>query len=135
MLSSQTRDEVTLMFVCLSVQEGRLYVLVSLMLSSQTRDEVNHAAMGRLREAGLSLAWLTEVPEQELGELIRPVGFWRVGNGPGVAVSRGPQRSEVQERDPRSRDPRYAPGATQPSVLATRPLFPAPFRAGVSWKP
>ena len=64
--------------VCLCVQAGRLYVLVSLMLSSQTRDEVNHAAMVRLREAGLSLPWLNAVPEQRLAEIIRPVGFWRV---------------------------------------------------------
>ncbi|KAF0291154.1 Endonuclease III-like protein 1 [Amphibalanus amphitrite] len=56
---------------------GRLHVLVSLMLSSQTRDEVNHAAMTRLRQAGLSVQWLRTVPESELAELIKPVGFWR----------------------------------------------------------
>ena len=48
------------------------------MLSSQTRDEVNHAAMTRLQAAGLSVPWLRAVPEQQLAELIKPVGFWRV---------------------------------------------------------
>ena len=67
----------------LFVQAGRLFVLVSLMLSSQTRDEVNHAAMTRLGKAGLSLAWLNTVPESQLAETIKPVGFWRVRNATG----------------------------------------------------
>jgi len=55
----------------------RFQCLVSLMLSSQTRDEVNYAAMLRLREHGLTVDSLLATSEEELGELIKPVGFWR----------------------------------------------------------
>ena len=47
------------------------------MLSSQTRDEVNHAACKRLREAGLSPQMILDMDAGQLGELIKPVGFWR----------------------------------------------------------
>ena len=66
-------------------------MLVSLMLSSQTRDEVNHAAMTRLREAGLSVPWLRAVPEPELAQLVKPVGFWRV-SAAGIVRARGTAR-------------------------------------------
>ena len=55
----------------------RFQVLVSLMLSSQTRDEVTHAACQRLRNAGLSPQMILDTDADELGELIKPVGFWR----------------------------------------------------------
>jgi len=55
----------------------RFQCLVSLMLSSQTRDEVNYAAMLRLRDHGLTVDSLLATSEEELGELIKPVGFWR----------------------------------------------------------
>lgn len=55
----------------------RFHVLVSLMLSSQTKDEVNHAAMVRLKEKGLSPSWILSVDPDTLGELLKPVGFWR----------------------------------------------------------
>jgi len=55
----------------------RFQCLVSLMLSSQTRDEVNFAAMERLKEHGLTIENLLNTSEEKLGELIKPVGFWR----------------------------------------------------------
>ena len=47
------------------------------MLSSQTRDEVTSAAMERLKRRGLTPALLLAIPDEELGELIKPVGFWK----------------------------------------------------------
>jgi len=58
-------------------QVRRFQCLVSLMLSSQTRDEVNFAAMERLKEHGLTIENLLNTSEEKLGELIKPVGFWR----------------------------------------------------------
>lgn len=55
----------------------RFQCLVSLMLSSQTRDEVNHAAMLRLRQHGLTVQNILDTPDTRLGELIYPVGFWK----------------------------------------------------------
>ncbi|KAF2357637.1 Helix-hairpin-helix motif [Trinorchestia longiramus] len=55
----------------------RFHVLVSLMLSSQTKDEVTYAAMQRLRERGLTVQQVLDMPPDELGLLIRPVGFWK----------------------------------------------------------
>jgi len=55
----------------------RYQILVSLMLSSQTRDEVTSAAMTRLKQHGLTPTKLVNMPDQLLGELIKPVGFWR----------------------------------------------------------
>ena len=63
--------------VTASPKEQRFQVLVSLMLSSQTRDEINNAAILRLRKAGLSPDMILSISEDELGELIKPVGFWR----------------------------------------------------------
>lgn len=83
----------------MSCKEQRFQVLVSLMLSSQTKDEVNHAAcvryvsscisffhsfkfcfslFPRLRGEGLTNPQaMLDVPPDRLGELIKPVGFWR----------------------------------------------------------
>lgn len=55
----------------------RFEVLVSLMLSSQTRDEVTHAACERLRDAALSPQMILDIDPDKLGDLIKPVGFWR----------------------------------------------------------
>ncbi len=57
----------------------RYQCLVSLMLSSQTKDEVNYAAMTRLKEFGLTPEKVAEAAEEQLGKLIYPVGFWKVG--------------------------------------------------------
>ena len=56
----------------------RFQCLVSLMLSSMTKDEVNFAAMTRLREHGLTVDSILEMSEETLGQLIYPVGFWKV---------------------------------------------------------
>lgn len=58
-------------------EKQRFEVLVSLMLSSQTKDEVTHAATKRLHEAGLSPQMILDMDPDQLGELIKPVGFWR----------------------------------------------------------
>ena len=58
-------------------KQKRFYVLVSLMLSSQTRDEVNFQAMKRLIAAGLTPNNLSSMTEQDIGDLIKPVGFWK----------------------------------------------------------
>lgn len=55
----------------------RFQSLVSLMMSSQTKDQVNHAAMLRLREHGCTIEHIINTPEQRVGELIYPVGFWK----------------------------------------------------------
>lgn len=55
----------------------RFQILASLMLSSQTRDEVTSAAMERLKKRGLTVTSLLDISDEELGELIKPVGFWR----------------------------------------------------------
>ena len=48
------------------------------MLSSQTNDKVNFAAMERLRNHGLSVNSVIEMSDKTLGDLIYPVGFWKV---------------------------------------------------------
>ncbi len=48
------------------------------MLSSQTKDEVTSAAMERLRSHGCTIDQVNIMSEAELGELIKPVGFWKV---------------------------------------------------------
>ncbi|XP_051825473.1 endonuclease III-like protein 1 isoform X1 [Antechinus flavipes] len=55
----------------------RYQVLLSLMLSSQTKDQITAAAMGRLRERGLTLDSILQMDDTTLGQLIYPVGFWR----------------------------------------------------------
>lgn len=49
------------------------------MLSSQTKDEVTYNAMLRLREHGCTVDNILETTDEELGKLIYPVGFWKVG--------------------------------------------------------
>ena len=62
----------------LSLQVMRYQVLISLMLSSQTKDQVTAAAMQRLRAHGLTVAAILNTDDATLGNLIYPVGFWRV---------------------------------------------------------
>lgn len=59
-------------------QVYRYQVLISLMLSSQTKDQVTSAAMKKLREHGCSIDNILQTSDQVLGELIYPVGFWKV---------------------------------------------------------
>ena len=66
-----------LSFIKSPVNILRFQILVSLMLSSQTRDEVTSAAMTRLKQHGLTPTSLINMPDNVLGELIKPVGFWR----------------------------------------------------------
>jgi len=58
----------------------RYQVLLSLMLSSQTKDQVTSAAMARLRQHGCTVDNILATSDERLGELIFPVGFWRVRN-------------------------------------------------------
>ncbi|CAM1290978.1 NTHL1 (predicted) [Pycnogonum litorale] len=60
-----------------TTKEQRYHTLISLMMSSQTRDEVNHAAMCRLKEHGLSVDNILKMDDDTLGQLIYPVGFWK----------------------------------------------------------
>lgn len=48
------------------------------MLSSQTKDEINHAAMLRLRKHGCTIENILSTSDKDLGQLIIPVGFWKV---------------------------------------------------------
>lgn len=48
------------------------------MLSSQTKDQVTFAAMCKLIEYGCTVENILTTSEQKLGELIYPVGFWKV---------------------------------------------------------
>jgi len=48
------------------------------MLSSQTKDEVTAGAMQQLKESGLTVSHINSLPENEVAQLIYPVGFWRV---------------------------------------------------------
>ena len=61
------------------------------MLSSQTKDEVTHAAMNRLLNLGLTVDKLLALSDKELGELIYPVGFWRVR----IIILRGIEKFSV----------------------------------------
>lgn len=56
----------------------RYQVLLALMLSSQTKDQVTSAAMLRLRRHGLTVDSVLQMDEDTLGQIIYPVGFWRV---------------------------------------------------------
>ncbi|GAB9470915.1 hypothetical protein Gpo141_00008143 [Globisporangium polare] len=57
----------------------RFHTLVSAMLSSQTKDPINAAAMARLiaREGGLTVQAMLDIDENELAQVIHPVGFYR----------------------------------------------------------
>lgn len=63
-------------------QVRRFQVLVSLMLSSQTKDQVTSAAMQRLRAHGCTVENILSTNDETLGQLIHPVGFWRVNLQP-----------------------------------------------------
>ena len=54
----------------------RYQILISLMLSSQTRDQANAKAMGNLRKHGLTPESISEITEEKLIELIRPVMYY-----------------------------------------------------------
>ncbi len=60
------------------LQVYRYQVLLSLMLSSQTKDGVTSSAMARLRKHGCNIDNILQTSDKTLGELIYPVGFWRV---------------------------------------------------------
>lgn len=57
---------------------SRYQSLVALMLSSQTKDQVTHAAMQRLNTYGCKPNIIAATPDDVLGKLIYPVGFWKV---------------------------------------------------------
>ena len=48
------------------------------MLSAQTKDQVTFAAMERLKDYGLNIDHILKTDEKKIGELIYPVGFWKV---------------------------------------------------------
>ena len=48
------------------------------MLSSQTKDEITGKAMQQLKESGLTISKINSLPEEEIAQLIYPVGFWKV---------------------------------------------------------
>ena len=59
-------------------QVHRYQVLLGLMLSSQTRGEITSSAMMRLRQHGCTVENILATSDKKLGELIYPVGFWKV---------------------------------------------------------
>lgn len=67
----------------------RYQVLLSLMLSSQTKDQVTSAAMLRLRQHGLTVDSVLQMDDATLGQIIYPVGFWRVSAGSRRRVMKG----------------------------------------------
>ncbi|VDK17462.1 unnamed protein product [Anisakis simplex] len=60
-----------------SPQTYRFQILVSLMLSSQTKDEVTAAAMQRLKARGCTVENILGMDEEELRNLLIPVGFYK----------------------------------------------------------
>lgn len=60
------------------MQTVRYQVLISLMLSSQTKDQVTFAAMEKLKAYGLTIEKILKTSTSKIGELIYPVGFWKV---------------------------------------------------------
>lgn len=48
------------------------------MLSSQTKDEITGKAMQKLKESGLTVSKINSLSEEEIAQLIYPVGFWKV---------------------------------------------------------
>lgn len=63
-----------------SASVGRYQTLLALMLSSQTKDQVTHAAVERLKAHGCTPQLVVDTPDDVLGKLIYPVGFWKVKN-------------------------------------------------------
>lgn len=56
----------------------RFQILVSLMLSSQTKDEITAKAIKKLKENNaLSVSQMDELSEEEIQNLIYPVGFYK----------------------------------------------------------
>ncbi|VEN47970.1 unnamed protein product [Callosobruchus maculatus] len=55
----------------------RYQKLLALMLSSQTKDQVTFAAMQRLISHGCNIENILRTSNEVLGELIKPVGFWK----------------------------------------------------------
>ena len=55
----------------------RYQILISLMLSSQTKDQVTFEAMRKLKENNLTVENILKMSEDKIGELIKPVGFWK----------------------------------------------------------
>ncbi|GIY04535.1 hypothetical protein CEXT_583291 [Caerostris extrusa] len=55
----------------------RYQTLISVMLSSQTKDEVTHAATQRLIAHGLTIDSILATPDERIGQLIYPAGFWK----------------------------------------------------------
>ena len=53
-------------------------VLISLMLSNQTKDQVTFAAMEKLKAYGLTIENILTTSTRKTGELIYPVGFWKM---------------------------------------------------------
>ncbi|CAK9796781.1 Endonuclease III-like protein 1 [Anthophora quadrimaculata] len=60
-----------------SAKVARYQALIALMLSSQTKDQVTHAAMQRLNTYGCTPEIIINTPDDVLGKLIYPVGFWK----------------------------------------------------------
>jgi len=56
------------------------------MLSSQTRDQVTAAAMSKLQKHGCTIDGIMETSDEILGQLIYPVGFWKVSTCAVVTV-------------------------------------------------
>lgn len=48
------------------------------MLSSQTKDQVTYNAMLKLQKHGCTVDNILATSDEKLGELIYPVGFWKV---------------------------------------------------------
>jgi len=71
---------------CWCLQVYRYQVLLSLMLSSQTRDQVTAAAMSKLQKHGCTIDGIMETSDEILGQLIYPVGFWKVSTCAVVTV-------------------------------------------------
>jgi endonuclease-3 len=63
--------------VSASPEIQRYQILVSLMLSSQTKDQVTFEAMRKLKENNLTVENILKMSEDKIGELIKPVGFWK----------------------------------------------------------
>lgn len=55
----------------------RFQTFTSLLLSAQTKDQVTAAAVGRLKEHGLTVPNIAKMAESKIGEIIKPVGFWQ----------------------------------------------------------
>ncbi|KAF7639513.1 Endonuclease III-like protein [Meloidogyne graminicola] len=55
----------------------RFQTLVALMLSSQTKDQITSAAMERLRSVNCTISSILNLSNEQLEELLKPVGFYR----------------------------------------------------------